>query len=73
MANKPSYSAARKARGTATMSIEPMPDKPSSFTDKDTQTRYLPQDVPAKGGTVSPNPNPKQSDAAGHLRDLSTT
>lgn len=73
MADKPSYNQARKARGTATMSIEPMPDKPTSFTDKDTQTRYLPQDIPAKGGTISPQPNQSASEAKDHLRDLSRT
>ena len=73
MADKPTYNQARKARGTATMSIEPMPDKPTSFTDKDTQTRYLPQDIPAKGGTLSPEPNANASEAVQHLRDVSKT
>jgi hypothetical protein len=39
MANKPSYSSARKARGTATMSIEPMPEK-KSFSDDNLEQGY---------------------------------
>jgi hypothetical protein len=39
MANKPSYKAARKARGTATMSIEPMPEK-KSFSDDNLEQGY---------------------------------
>ena len=39
MANKPGYSEARKARGTATMTIEPM-DKPKTFTDKNLELGY---------------------------------
>jgi hypothetical protein len=46
MANKPSYSHARKARGTATMTIEPAPK--TSFLDKNLE----PHDEPPKGFTM---------------------
>jgi hypothetical protein len=48
MADKPSYKQARKARGTATMTIEPMPK--TSFLDKNLE----PKDEPPKGFTMSP-------------------
>lgn len=65
-------------KGTASMTIEPMPPKvapsiPKKFTDKNTDTRYLPQDIPAKGGSISPNPNPSAASAKARVRDTSTT
>jgi hypothetical protein len=56
--------------GTASMTIEAAPAKPTTFSDKSTDTKYLPQDIPAKGGSISPNPNPKPSSPA---TDISKT
>ena len=72
---KAPYSMAHEARkhGEASMTIEAAPAAPTSFTDKDTQTRYVPQDIPAKGGTVSPNPNATEKSAKDRIRDVSTT
>jgi hypothetical protein len=60
MANKPSYSAARKARGTATMTIEPMPEK-KSFSDDNLEKGYgeggannVSTDSAKPGGSISP-------------------
>lgn len=67
MADKPSYRSARKARGTADMTIEPMPK--TTFTDKNLDPRMEPAD-PEKitgdnaksGGSISLMPNaPKQA------------
>ena len=61
MANKPGYSEARKARGTATMSIEPMPAKPKTFTDKNLELGFgaggannFNTSNPKSGGSVKP-------------------
>jgi hypothetical protein len=67
MADKPSYKMARDARGTATMSIEPMPK--TSFTDKNLDGSDVPSggekissDPATAGGSISPSPNaPKQT------------
>jgi hypothetical protein len=66
MANKPSYSQARKRRGTATMTIEPAP---KTFTDKNLDPQLSPggaekvsKDNAAPGGSISPELNaPKQT------------
>lgn len=50
MADKPTYKQARKARGTATMTIEPMPAKPKTFTDKNLELGY------GVGGANNVNP-----------------
>ena len=72
---KAPYSLAHTARkhGETSMTIEAAPPAPTSFTDSDTQTRYVPQDIPAKGGTVSPNPNATAKSAKDRTRDVSTT
>ena len=46
-------------RGTASMTIEAMPPKPKTFADKNLDTKYVPQDIPAKGGSISAQPNAK--------------
>jgi len=62
-------------RGKASIgAIEPLtPTKPKTFADKNTDTRYLPQDIPAKGGSISPSPNPSVKSAKDRVRDISTT
>ncbi len=63
MADKPSYKMAREARGTATMTIEPMPK--TSFTDEnldsqatgDLKGNKVSSDSAAPGGSTSPLPN----------------
>jgi hypothetical protein len=67
MANKPSYSAARKLRGTGTMTIEPAPK--TTFTDKNLDPRSEPAEGnqiskgnAAPGASISPELNaPKQT------------
>ena len=52
------------------MTIEPMPSAPKSFTDKNLDTRYLPQPIPAKGGSISPerNATPDMGGKFGHRK-----
>ena len=54
MADKPSYKVARKARGTATMTIEPAPK--TSFTDKEMPS---PDSERFPKGSLSPEDNAK--------------
>lgn len=65
MADKPSYKSARKARGTATMTIEPA--APTSFTDKSLPSPY--QEAHSSGSISSEEnakPGAKSSDLITH-------